>query len=299
MSRYSAAPGENGAMSRGTADRLREIGAQIDPAGTAEIYSPLHHDVTMPATTVIRDASYGPDERNVLDVFAAGDPGAATRPVVVFIHGGGFTRGAKTQPGSPFYDNIMRWAAAQGLIGVNINYRLAPAHTWPSGIEDLERLVAWLGTNIGQYGGDPEQIFLWGHSAGAAHVADFVAAQTVRGRPTGLAGAVLTSGFYQLGDEVSMWQAYYGDEVATYAERSSLAGLAASELPLLVNDAELDPEHFRIQARLLVDARAAAGRPVEYVHLQGHSHISETYAVGTEDTTLSGAVLGFIRAITD
>jgi triacylglycerol lipase len=107
----------------------------------------------------------------------------------------------------------------------------------------------------------------------------------------------LTSGFYDLGTEVSVWRVYYGEDVSTYAERSSLAGLLETDTPLLVTDAELDPDDFQVETRKLAEARAAAGRPVERVHLAGHSHISETYAVGTGDRSLSGPVLEFIRRI--
>ena len=59
-------------------------------------------------------------------------------------------------------------------------------------------------------------------------------------------------------------------------------------VPLFVNDAELDPDMFQEETAKLVAARAAAGKPLERVHLGGHSHISETYAVGTGDRSLSG-----------
>src|SRR5690606_25861253 len=117
------------------------------------------------------------------------------------------------------YDNVMLWAAAQGFVGVNINYRLAPSHTWPSGIEDVAAVVDWLQTHGREHAGDPARIFLWGHSAGAAHVADYLARAATTTEPAGVAGAILTSGFYDLGTEVSVWQAYYGDDVSQYAER--------------------------------------------------------------------------------
>ena len=147
------------------------------------------------------------------------------KPVVVFVHGGGFARGAKRAEGLPFYDNIGLWAVGQDMVGVTLNYRLAPQSTWPSGIEDLTAAVAWLKANIARHGGDPSKIVLWGHSAGAAHVADYVASAAKRNVDAGIAGAVLTSGFYDLGTEVSVWKIYYGEDVATYAERSSLPGL--------------------------------------------------------------------------
>ena len=114
----------------------------------------------------------------------------------------------------------------------------------------------------------------------------------------GIAGAVLTSGFYDLGKEISVWKVYYGDDVATYAERSSLPGLVMTSVPLFVTDAELDPDMFREEIEKLVAARGAAGKPVERVHLTGHSHISETYAVGTGDRSLSIPVLNFVRRVT-
>ena len=61
--------------------------------------------------------------------------------------------------------------------------------------------------------------------------------------------------------------------------------------------AELDPDMFQEETDKLVAARAAAGKPVERVHLEGHSHISETYAVGTGDRSLSLPVLQFVRRV--
>jgi hypothetical protein len=55
---------------------------------------------------------------------------------------------------------------------------------------------------------------------------------------------------------------------------------------------------FQGETAKLVAARAAADKPVERVHLGGHSHISETYAVGTGDRSLSGPVLEFVRRVT-
>ena len=284
-------------MPEDIAAELRAIGARIETQRTAELYAPLQPKEPHAWLEVTRDLEYGPHERNVLDVFNAPEPGA-NKPVVVFVHGGGFARGDKRAEGLPFYDNIGLWAVSQDLVGVTMNYRLAPQSTWPAGIEDLTAAVAWLEANIARYGGSPSKIVLWGHSAGAAHVADYVANAAKRKADAGIAGAVLTSGFYELGTEVSVWKDYYGDDVATYAERSSLPGLVATSVPLFVSDAELDPDMFRAETEKLVAARAAAGKPIERVHLAGHSHISETYAVGTGDRSLSSPVLNFVRRVT-
>jgi len=68
-----------------------------------------------------------------------------------------------------------------------------------------------------------------------------------------------------------------------------------SSVPLLVTDAELDPDNFQMQADELAKARKAAGHPVQRLHVPGHSHLSEAYAIGTADDSVSGPVLKFIR----
>ena len=281
-------------MSPEIAAALREIGPKIDAPRTSALYAPLFPSEPYAGVSVTRDLHYGPHERNVLDVFSSSPQGQG-QPVLVFVHGGGFSRGAKHTPGSPFYDNIGLWAAAHGLVGATINYRLAPEFQFPSGIEDLSAVVRWLQAHSLEYGGDPQHIFLWGHSAGAAHVADYIAHLATSGAQPVIAGAILTSGSYDLGHELSVWKAYYGDDVSKYAERSSLRGLLLTSTPLLVNDAELDPEMMHTQTEELVKAREGAGKPVRYLQLPNHSHLSETYAVGTPDESLSAPVLEFVR----
>jgi acetyl esterase/lipase len=298
-------------MPAGIAAALREIGPKVDGPKTAALYEPLQAKEPYQGVAVARDVHYGPHERHVLDVFtatagAAGNAterparespagAATTRPVIVFIHGGGFTRGSKHSPGSPFFDNVGLWAVRHGLVGITINYRLAPEFQWPAGIEDLTLLTTWLKSHVATYGGDPARIFLWGHSSGAAHVADYLAHAASSGSDPGIAGAILTSGFYALGDTVSVWKAYYGEDVSKYPARSSLPGLLKTPTPLLVTYAELDPDPFQADARGLIEAREREGRPVRSLRLANHSHISETYAVGTGDESLSGPVLDFIH----
>jgi triacylglycerol lipase len=269
---------------------LRSIGPRIEGAGTTALYAPLFKAISTEGVKVTRDAAYGPHERHRVDVFTTQAIGAP-RPMVVFIHGGGFARGAKSAPGSPFYDNIGNWAAAQGLVGVTLNYRLAPQFQYPAGAEDLARAVTWLRAQARQFGGDPARIYLWGHSAGGAHVADYL----VRTPRPAVAGAILTSGIYDLGESVSIWKDYYGEDVAKYAERSSLRRLAQVDTPLLVSWAELDPPNFVADSTRLVELRKASGKPMTTVLLPNHSHLSETYAIGTADQSLSGPVLQFIK----
>ena len=281
-----------GGMPASIAAALREIGPRIDGAKTTPLYAPLQAREPYAGVTVQRDAAYGPHERHRVNVFTGND-GKRGKPVLVFVHGGGFRGGAKSAPDSPFYDNIGVWAAGQGLVGITINYRLAPQFQYPAGIEDLTRLVAWLKAHAADYGGDPQQIILWGHSAGGAHVADYLAHTT----QPGVAGAVLMSGIYTLGSTVSVWKDYYGEDVSQYAARESLQLLARSPVPLLITHAELDPESFISDAAALVRARAATGLPYQQFRAAGHSHISESYSVGSGDQTVTTPIIEFVRSL--
>src|SRR5262249_30525792 len=107
--------------------QIAAIGRVVDPEKTGKIYGPLQEKEPYAGVKVARDVKYGSDPRNIIDIFGP-EGGASGRPVLMFVHGGGLVRGVKRAPGSPFYDNIMVWAVRNGMIGVNVEYRLAPAH---------------------------------------------------------------------------------------------------------------------------------------------------------------------------
>jgi acetyl esterase/lipase len=267
---------------------LRDIGAKIEAPRTTALYAPLHEALKHDGVQVRRDQAYGPHERHRADVFTA-KAAAAARPIVVFVHGGGFGRGAKSTPGQFAYDNVGYWAAEHGLVGVAINYRLAPEFQYPAGAEDVGRAVQWLRDHAREFGGDPARIFLWGHSAGGAHVADYL----VRTPRPNVAGAILLSPVLAA---VPTWKSYYGEDETRYTSMSSLPKLGNVSLPMLVAWAELDPPDFVPDTEKLVAARKAATKPTVSLRLPNHSHLSEAYAVGTADESLTAPILNFIKA---
>lgn len=104
--------------------------------------------------------------RHKLDVFAPANlkPGEK-RPVVIFAHGGTWMIGDKNFFG--VYRGVGRALAKAGLVGVMVNYRLSPLVKHPEHVKDVARAFAWVREHIGRHGGDPDRIFLAGHSAGA------------------------------------------------------------------------------------------------------------------------------------
>src|SRR5947199_7726552 len=193
----SATWAQQAPMPEDLAGKLLELGRVIDPPKTAALYAPMQEKEPYSGVKVERDIKYGSAERHLLDVFTP-ETAASKRPVLIFVHGGGFTAGNKRGPnGSPFYDNIMLWAVKNGFVGVNATYRLAPQSPWPAATEDLARVVQWVSDNTASRGGDPARVFLMGHSAGAVHVASYVShPEFHKVRDGGLAGAIMLSGFY-------------------------------------------------------------------------------------------------------
>ena len=209
------APAQESGMPSDIEWKLAELGAVIDPAETAKLYTPLQETEPYQGIKVARDLKYGTDERHALDVFAPEPASAAPRAVLMYVHGGAFIGGNKRAPGSPFFDNIVLFAARSGFVGVNVTYRLAPQHRWPAGAEDVAAAVRWVGANIAAHGGDPGRVFLMGHSAGAVHAASYVAHPKFHGpRGIGLAGAILVSGLYDFSKfpPGPPEKAYFGDD---------------------------------------------------------------------------------------
>ncbi len=157
-------------------EQLRSLGSELTPAqiqATIALMAP-HAARPGPDVEVHRDVAYGPDPRHRLDVFVP-SAGADRAPVLVFVHGGGFVMGDKGAPDAPFYNNVGLWAARSGCIGVTMTYRLAPAAPWPAGSEDVGGAVQFLHGDVERWGGDPKNVFVMGQSAGAVHVAGYVA----------------------------------------------------------------------------------------------------------------------------
>jgi acetyl esterase/lipase len=296
MSRPAERPA-SGRMPADIAAKVRAIGPVIDPPATAAVYAPLHPREPYAGVKITRDIKYGGDDRHALDVFAPAEA-SGPRPVLIFIHGGGYTGGHKREGDNFFYDNIMLWAARHGMVGVNATYRLAPNAPWPAGAEDVGGAVRWTIDNIAKYGGDPKRIFLAGHSAGGTHVGTYVAQERFHA-PGGhsLAGLILLSGNYDLSkvpaDE--RYSAYFGPDQTKYAERSPFEGLLQTDVPIFAAYGELEPPFLFEQSKSLIAALGRAGSNVTSAYLAGHSHISITYHINTDDTELSDAMLKFIQ----
>jgi len=267
-------------------------------AATRALVTPLHPASPAADTKVQRDVQYGPDERQRMDIFTPANGFDPQRPVLLFVHGGGFIGGDKHAEGSPYYSNIGQWAVRNGCNGVTITYRLAPKHQWPSGIEDLRAAIDFIQQQGAKHGIDARRIFLIGQSAGAAHIASYVAhANLYAPKSHGVSGIILLSGIYNFAimPPSPMEPAYLGADRSVYPERSSLQALAKSDIPMLLSLTEFDPPQFQRQTLDLLSAiQTAKGDLPMFVYAIGQNHLSVALCLGLTGDLVAPQLKAFI-----
>lgn len=153
---------------------------EVAPGLTAGDVLALHDHVAPPTGFRYNPAAlYDAEHKIAMHLYAPEDP-APLRPGILFLHGGGWQGGCATWH--------LRQACAlaeHGYIAATADYRLAPAHRWPTQLEDAKSAVRWLRTNAATIGLDPARLVIAGTSAGG-HLAALVAVTT-----SDVAGAIL------------------------------------------------------------------------------------------------------------
>ena len=107
--------------------------------------------------------AYAERSRHRLDVCRP--RGAAAAPVIIFFYGGAWQGGYKE-----LYRYVAKALARRGYVAVVPDYRIYPEACYPDFLDDGAQVVRWVKDNIARFGGDPDKLFLKGHSAGA-HIA--------------------------------------------------------------------------------------------------------------------------------
>jgi acetyl esterase/lipase len=295
------------------ASELRAIGPVVNVPAAAAIYAPLQAKAPTDGVKRSLDLAYGHDPLQRLDVYAPTVKTADPLPVLIFIHGGGFVRGDKSPPGSPFYANVGYWFARHGVITILGDYRLAPKHRWPTQAEDMAGIVAWTHAHIADYGGNPKRIYLMGESAGASDVAAYVLQR--RFQPLagpGIAGAILYSGLYDPSFEAKAAprfgmvgpgapdEAYYGKDLRLYPMRSTLLHITARQVPILIVYNELDPILMQVEAGMLFGALCRHYQECpRLLWVPYHVHGSAMFTINTSDSWLADRLMDFMRVPTE
>ena len=291
------------------AKRMAEIGpiwgssVSAHVRETIALYSAVLAQSPRENLAVTRDIAFGAHPRQVLDVHTAKNTQdkPANAPVVVFAHGGAFIEGDKERT-PEVYANVLRRLARGGVIGVNIEYRLAPDFKYPSASEDVSGALAWTRTNIAGFGGDPARIFLMGHSAGAAHTGSYAYDARLHGADgPQIAGHIVVSGRVRAemrpdNPNRAKVAAYYGEDAAFQADCSAVSHIDAHSVPTMIAMAEFDNPLIDVHCMELAHRLSQAqNRAPRTLWLEGHNHTSIIASMDTADDRLGRAVLDFIH----
>jgi len=224
-----------------------------------------------------RRFSYGPTEIEGLDLWATKKPNA---PVMVFVHGGAWRNGVAKEHcyAAELYVN----AGAHYVVLDFTNVDQAGGDLMPMA-DQVRRAIAWVGKNAASFGGDPNRIYLSGHSSGAhlggtALIADWAAL----GAPADIIkGAVLCSGMYDLKPaRLSKRGAYVKFTDAMEDALSTQRHLSRINCPVVLAHGTYETPEFQRQTRDFAAALKAAGKPVTLLVGEGYNHFEmpETFA---------------------
>ncbi len=146
---------------------------------------------TFSDTETTKNIIYGAEPWQKLDIYVPPHSSGQSLPVVVFFYGGSWKDGSKDM--CPFVGEAF---AKQGYITVIADYSKYPQVKFPTFVEDGAKAIAWIYRNIAQYQGDPERLFIAGHSAGAhigAHIGAMVTADKHYLQAEGLTPSIINA----------------------------------------------------------------------------------------------------------
>lgn len=252
-----------------------------------------------------------------LDLYLHADRARAkARPLILWVHGGGWSRGDARGSGAfTDFPAVLAMVAARGYVVASVDYRLSGEARFPAQIQDVKAAIRYLRSKAGDYGIDSERIVLWGGSAGG-HLAGLAAttcgvaafdppASTGRmGRAAGqsakplatsdcVQGAALWYGVYDLaahgkeserGSALGNVTPLLGCDVAECRDKAEAASpvhhVGAQTPPMLLIHGTADDEVAYQQTEEMAAALKAAGRPVDTLLIpeMGHGLIGKTQA---------------------
>lgn len=252
-----------------------------DPVEAREIFRALNVGVAEsqpPADLAAEEDIELPGPAGALRARIYRPHGAGPLPTLVYFHGGGFIVGDIEA-----YDmQASTLAERAGVVLLSVDYRLAPEHRFPAGVEDAEAATRWALTNVARLGGDAARVAVGGDSAGANLAA--VTAQTLRGEQARPSAQLLIYPVLDFANEYPSRSENANAPLLTEERMEWFNGLYLPDRanprdprlsPLLVDDfsglpsalvatAGYDP--LRDEGMRYAEALSAAGVPLRHLH---------------------------------
>lgn len=238
---------------------------------------------------------YGPSLDETLDIFPAR---TASSPVLVFIHGGWWRSLSRHE-----FSLVALGPVARNVTVVVIDYSLCPKVSITEITRQSRAAVAWVRANIADYGGDPERIFVAGHSAGGHQVGmlgvtDWAGEYGFRTPP--IAGCIPISGLFDLRPFRYSWlQPKLLLTHDTINRQSPLFHVenAPTHPPMLVTLGGEESAEFHRQSAEFADAWRAAGGSAEIFDQPDRDHITAIEGLADPGSELCDAMTRFIGTV--
>lgn len=236
------------------------------------------------------DVQYGSGDDEKLDIYPAARDKA---PIAVFVHGGAWQRGSKDDYGFPAASFVPR-----GVTWITTEFSRVPRGSLDVQVKQNRDAIAWIYRNASSFAGDPQRIYVLGHSSGA-HLSAMVHCTewtSLYGLPADLVkGGVCMSGIYDLEPVMLTYRnKYLGLDEAATRLNSPIHNVRETFMPsLVIGCGEHDTAEFHRQWRAYAQALRRRGHSTIEVELAGRHHFAVSDAFN-EDGPLLDAILALI-----
>jgi arylformamidase len=270
---------------------LRRVSAGDERAG--RLGGPLGPASVPVGVRVLHDVAYGSGAQERLDVYAPG--GARGAPVLVMVHGGGWSRGDKAMR-NVVENKVARWVP-RGFVLVSANYPMLPDADPVAQARAIARAVAFAQRQAAAWGGDGGRFVLMGHSAGA-HLVSLLSANGQLAREAGvrpwlgtvsLDGATLNVVQTMEGRHLPLYDRAFGKDPSFWRAASPFQALSAGGPPMLLvcssRRSDSCPQARAFSARAAQLGRHAIVLPVDLSHEQVNETLGQesAYTTSVED----------------
>lgn len=258
---------------------------QMGPVAEAYAAEILQGSRQVAATTrVVLDVPYGDDYWQKIDIYLPAQAGLSDLPVLLFLHGGGWSNGYKEWMGfmAPCFTDLP-------AIFVSVGYRLLPDVRFPAPLEDTVAALGWVHANIARHGGSPDRLFIGGHSAGG-HLAALATLSRDRLAEAGLPDDVVKACFpvsavfeFAMGElEARNKPLLVRPQDAPIA--SPLNHVRGNRVPFYIIWGDNDLEYVMRTGPLMVERLAREQGRVEHQVFSGYDHFRPSTDGGRRDS---------------
>lgn len=224
---------------------------------------------------------------------------ARKKPVVIYIHGGGWAKGDRKR-----VYKMPEWLTSKGYVFVAMDYRKVPATTIDGQVHDVTAAMNWARKNIRKYGGDPNRMVLMGHSAGA-HLSALIAS---KGQAKGFRGIIpndvqaydLLAYATKRGSIGSMFGLAFTDEPKNWMRWSPATYARSTKRmpPHLILYSSSQGERRRSISIGYANLIKGLGTPTEIFHGTAYRHGAIAARLGTSGDAASAAIERFLKRVT-